>query len=163
MAAKDVFHDTVRHALEKDGWTITAESASEQSDVMYSIAAAKESQRIAVDLTHFVSPATYPQLVQTILSDYALKSHTGSDMEVQTVFDTKRHHYQLVNVGWRGQRRLYGSIIHIDIKSGKIWIQWDGTEVGLANELVERGVPKEDIVLAFQAPSKRKYTGFAVG
>ncbi len=23
MPAKDVFHQTVRHALEKDGWTIT--------------------------------------------------------------------------------------------------------------------------------------------
>ena len=23
MAAKDIFHDAVKHALEKDGWTIT--------------------------------------------------------------------------------------------------------------------------------------------
>ncbi|MFM6307282.1 MAG: element excision factor XisI family protein, partial [Dolichospermum sp.] len=36
------------------------------------------------------------------------------------------------------------------------------TEVGIANELVELGVPKEDIVLGFQLPSVRKYTDFAV-
>jgi len=52
--------------------------------------------------------------------------------------------------------------VHIDIKNGKIWIQHDGTERGVANDLVEWGVPKEDIVLAFHAPYRRQYTGFAV-
>lgn len=33
---------------------------------------------------------------------------------------------------------------------------------GDINELVEWGVPKEDIVLAYHAPYKRQYTGFAV-
>ncbi|MDB9459416.1 element excision factor XisI family protein, partial [Dolichospermum circinale CS-545/17] len=37
----------------------------------------------------------------------------------------------------------------------------DGTEIGVANELVEAGVPKQDIVLAFKAPYKRKFTDFA--
>jgi hypothetical protein len=50
----------------------------------------------------------------------------------------------------------------MDIKDGKIWIQHDGTERGVANELVELGVPKDDIVLAYQPPYKRPYTTFAV-
>ncbi len=49
----------------------------------------------------------------------------------------------------------------MDIKQGKIWIQHNGTEIGIADELVKLGVSKEDIVLGFQAPYKRKYTGFA--
>ena len=36
------------------------------------------------------------------------------------------------------------------------------TEEGLANQLVKAGVPREDIVLAFQHPSTRKLTDFAV-
>ena len=32
----------------------------------------------------------------------------------------------------------------------------------MAQELVEAGVPKQDIVLAFHAPYKRKFTDFAV-
>ncbi len=39
----------------------------------------------------------------------------------------------------------------------------DCTETGVANELVEMGVPKHDIILAFHAPYKRQYTGFGVG
>lgn len=45
-----------------------------------------------------------------------------------------------------------GCVLHLDIKNSKIWIQHDGTEIGIANELVKLGVPKEDIVLAFHEP-----------
>jgi hypothetical protein len=44
----------------------------------------------------------------------------------------------------------------------RIWIQYDGTEVGVANELVESGIPKEDIVLAYHSQFIRQYDGFAV-
>jgi hypothetical protein len=35
--------------------------------------------------------------------------------------------------------------------------------VGIANQLVEMGVPKEDIVLAFHEPAVRQFTGFGTG
>jgi XisI protein len=57
----------------------------------------------------------------------------------------------------------YGVLIHIDLKGETIWIQYDGTEVGVANELVEQGIPKEDIVLAYHSEFIRQYDGFAVG
>jgi hypothetical protein len=44
-------------------------------------------------------------------------------------------------------------------KDGKIWIQHDGTEIGIANELVKLGVPKDDIVLAFHEPFVRPIQG----
>ena len=103
----------------------------------------------------------YRQLVKELLE---ARVWTRPDVETQTIFDTERDHYQLVNVGWRkDSHRVYGTVIHIDIKDGKIWIQWDGTEDPIADELVERGVPQTDIVLGFQAPYKRQYTGFATG
>jgi hypothetical protein len=58
---------------------------------------------------------------------------------------------------------MYGCVLLLDIKNGKIWIQQNGTEIGIADELVKLGVPKEDIVLAFHEPLMRQYTGFAVG
>ncbi|MHC5819868.1 MAG: element excision factor XisI family protein, partial [Nostoc sp.] len=36
--------------------------------------------------------------------------------EVQLLFDAERHHYQVLNIGWKEQRRIYGVIIHVDIK-----------------------------------------------
>ena len=66
-------------------------------------------------------------------------------------------------MGWRNQRRIYGPVLHLDIMDNKIWIQQDGTEVGIANELVELGVPKQDIVLGFYPPNLRKLSEFSIG
>jgi hypothetical protein len=56
----------------------------------------------------------------------------------------------------------YGAIAHIRLIDGKIWIQYDGTEEGVATDLLEAGVPKAHIVLGFRHPSERKYSGLAV-
>ncbi len=59
-------------------------------------------------------------------------------------------------------RRGHGSVIHVDVRDGRVLIQHDGTEAGIASELVEAGVPKENIVLAFRPVERRPYTGFGV-
>jgi hypothetical protein len=104
----------------------------------------------------------YSQIIQDILSNHSTND-TANGTEIQLLFDTQRHYYQVLNIGWKQQIRTYGVIIHVDIKDDKIWIQRDGTEIGIANELIAVGVPKEDIVLGFHAPYKRQFTGFAVG
>ena len=104
----------------------------------------------------------YRNIIQQLIKQYGAYKPSYGDIEVETIFDTERDHYELVNVGWNDHKRIRGCVLHIDIKDGKIWIQHDGTENGVANELVELGVPKDDIVLAFHAPYKRRYTGFAV-
>jgi XisI protein len=53
-------------------------------------------------------------------------------------------------------------LIHVEIIDSKVWIQVDGTEDGIAQDLVQAGIPKEDIVLGFHEPSIRPHTGFAV-
>lgn len=104
----------------------------------------------------------YRQHIRAVIEQHAQHRPAYGDVELQTIFDTERDHYQLVHAGWHKNRRKYGCLIHIDLKDEKIWIQYDGTEIGVANELVELGVPKEDIVLAYQPPYKRPYTEFAV-
>ena len=103
----------------------------------------------------------YSTTIQAVLKRH-LGHDSSSETKLQFICDTQNHHYQLVHLGWKGLKRVYGCIVHVDILDEKIWIQRDGTEVGIANELVEAGIPKQDIVLAFHAPYKRKYTEFAV-
>lgn len=52
--------------------------------------------------------------------------------------------------------------MHIEIRDGKVWIQQDGTERGIAGELEERGVPASEIVLGFRPAELRSHTGYAV-
>jgi XisI protein len=59
--------------------------------------------------------------------------------------------------GWYQNKREYLPFVHLDVKSdGKIWIQHDGTDLVLAQWLLDKGVPKKDIVLAFHAPASRE-------
>ena len=106
---------------------------------------------------------SYRQLVQDLLEDYSNVDFNNPELETELIFDTQRDRYQVVHVGWSNKRRVYGCVLHLDIKDGKIWIQHDGTEGGIALELVDRGVPKQDIVLGFHSPFKRQFTEFAIG
>ena len=102
------------------------------------------------------------ETVKQVLKEHAQYKPAYGDIEVQTIFDTEGDHYQLVHVGWNKKRRQYGPLIHIDLKDGKIWIQHDGTEVGIANKLVDLGVPREEIVLGYFSPFMRQHSDFAV-
>jgi len=105
----------------------------------------------------------YRQYIRHLLSERQKRStmyRNADEYEVQTIFDEQQDHYQLLYVGWRGNKRDFGCIVHLDIKNGKIWIQHDGTEEGIANRLVEMGVPKQDIILAFHEPYIRQFTEF---
>ncbi|MFG3816675.1 XisI protein [Limnothrix redekei] len=83
-------------------------------------------------------------------------------MEVQTLFDSEHDHYQVFAIGWYNKQRIYGCSMHLDLKQGKIWIQANNTELDIAQNLVERGIPKEDIVLGLQPPNFRRFSGYAI-
>jgi hypothetical protein len=104
----------------------------------------------------------YRTLIQAIVKEYAQYKPSHGDIDVELVIDQERDHYELVHAGWSGDYRIHGSVIHIDIRDGKIWIQHDGTEEGIANRLVEAGVPRQNIVLAFKHPTLRQHSDFAV-
>ena len=65
-------------------------------------------------------------------------------------------------MGWSGDHRIYGCVLHFDIKEGKIWLQHNATDIDIGQELIEMGVPKEDIILGIHPPYKRPYTGYGV-
>ncbi|MEA5513357.1 XisI protein [Nodularia sp. UHCC 0506] len=104
----------------------------------------------------------YRNYIENILKEYSQYKPSYGDVELQLVIDRENNHYQLMNVGWDGEKRIHGMMLHIDIKNGKIWIQHNGTERRIAQDLLNLGVSKQDIVLAFHSPTRRKYTDFAV-
>ena len=105
--------------------------------------------------------ANYRNYVTQLIQKLGAEFPSSPEVETEYIFDTIRDHYQLFQVGWEQYQWIHGCIVHVDIKENKIWIQHNGTELPLADEFVSLGVPKEDIVLGFQAPYKRKYTGYA--
>src|SRR5262245_60761895 len=104
----------------------------------------------------------YRDLIERIITEYARIPYAYGDIQRMAVFDRASDHYLLMIAGWENERRVHGCIIHVDIINGKFWVQRDGTEYGVARELVDAGVPKDRIVLGFRPPEVRPYTEFAV-
>ena len=105
----------------------------------------------------------YKQIVQQLLLGYAETKPANGEFEVETIFDTERNHYQIVHLGWQHQRWVHHCPIHLDIRNEKIWIFYNSTEHDIALDLVDLGVPKQDIVLGFYPPVMRKMSDYAVG
>lgn len=97
-----------------------------------------------------------------ILQYYADLPYCYGEINNLLIVSQDRNHFMLVNEGWEKHRRVYGTVVHAEIRTGKIWIHYDGIEEGITDELVEAGVPKDCIVLAFHPLHIRPHTGYAI-
>lgn len=106
--------------------------------------------------------AKYRQIISSVLKPYTEIIYANIDIRNRSAFDIETDQYIILSEGWSGSQHLHGILIHIEIIDGKVWIQGDGTEDGVTDELVQSGIAKEDIVLGFHEPGIRKYTEFAI-
>jgi hypothetical protein len=87
-------------------------------------------------------------IIERTLTDYASVPYAYGDIQTLPIFDRERDHYLLVNVGRFDRRRVHGCLIHISIEGDTIVVQRDGTEHGVARDLVTAGIAAERILLA---------------
>ncbi|TGO02396.1 FdxN element excision controlling factor protein [Candidatus Thiomargarita nelsonii] len=104
----------------------------------------------------------YCQIIQKVLAQYTKISYANVDVQNEAIFDQTNDRYCVISGGWDEVRRIHGCLIHIDVINGKVWIQRDDTEDGIAYELENAGIPKSSIVLGFKNPDVRQYTEYAV-
>ncbi len=104
----------------------------------------------------------YTAIVRSVLRELADRFPPNDDVTAELILDDAAGHYELMLVGWEGDDRVHGCVVHMDVRDGKVWIQHDGTEDGLASDLVAGGIPKDHIVLAVHPSYERPYTGHAV-
>lgn len=95
---------------------------------------------------------TYREVVERILRPYAAQPPSHGQVETKLVVDRDRDEYLLLGVGWDANGRVHSVYGHVHLRDGKVCVERDGTEIGLAVEFVEAGIPKDDIVLAFLSP-----------
>jgi hypothetical protein len=105
----------------------------------------------------------YRAIVRHLIEEYASYRPAVGDIRTEAVVDRERDHYEVLQVGWHGNRRVHGSVIHIDIRGGKVWIEHNGTDARLGEELVAAGIARQDIVLGFQLQEMRPATAYGVG
>ena len=122
MPVRDRYHDCVRNALIKDGGYHPMDGLD-----------------------------AFRQIIRRILRECAEIPYSHGEINLECVFDIESDRYLLMLVGRDGHRRIHGCLVHVDIVDGNIWIQRDGTEHGIARDLLAAGVPADKIILALRA------------
>jgi hypothetical protein len=106
----------------------------------------------------------FRQTIKSVIEDYIAentKQTSLNEVQYQPIIDDENQRFQLLTVGWHNRQRIHSLIFHVDIINDKIWIQNDNLEYSVAERLVEKGISKKDIVLAYFSPSHRVFTEYA--
>ena len=107
----------------------------------------------------------FRQAINSVIDDY-IEEHASSllqdGLQHQAIIDNDHLRFQVMLIGWHDRHRIHSLIFHVDIIDDKIWIQNDNLEYSVAERLVDQGISKKDIVLAYFSPSHREYTEYAV-
>lgn len=104
----------------------------------------------------------YCQILKALIHRYTDLSRSDTQVESIAICDPLQDSYMLIDIRWNPSGRVHSVPIHLRIKNHKVWLEWDGTDQEIAQQLIEAGIPQEDIVLAFYRPERQKLTGFAL-
>ena len=95
----------------------------------------------------------YRQIVTKILQKYADLPYSYGDIKSSLIISKDHNQFLIIDEGWQDGIRVYGVLVHVEMRNNKIWIQRDGIEAGITND---------EIVLAFHPPELRQYTDYAI-
>ena len=104
----------------------------------------------------------YQEIVIEYLNSFLHRRPSNlPDIDRYVLADKESNNFQLLDIGWQGYQYVFTVVFHFRIKNGKVWLQRNITEHEIVDVLMEKGIPREDIVLGSVHPDMRPITGFA--
>lgn len=104
----------------------------------------------------------FREVIPKVLQYYVDHQDSFGEIKTSLIISQDQNHFLLVDDGWQDGIRSYGVLAHAEIHNDKIYIQRDGTEQGITDDLLAAGISTQEIVLAFHPPEMRKHTGLAI-
>jgi hypothetical protein len=95
------------------------------------------------------NPITDREIVKRVIQRYAQFKPSHGDIHLSTLFDEQQDRYALMQSGWDRGRRVSGNLIYVTLHNDKIWIEYDGMEQGITQDLISAGIHPNRIILAF--------------
>jgi XisI protein len=89
------------------------------------------------------------EIIKQVIQRYAQFKPSHGDIHLSTLFDEDQDRYALMQSGWDRDQRISGNLIYITLHDKKIWIEYDGMEQGITQDLVTAGIKRDRIILAF--------------
>ncbi len=94
----------------------------------------------------------YRQILENTVKRHAKFQPANGNIQTHAVCDAENGDYMVVDSGWNEKgRRIYDVVIHLRLQDDQVLIERDNTDAEIARELIEDGIAKDDITLAYNA------------
>lgn len=93
--------------------------------------------------------ASVREIVKDVIRQYAALRPSHGEIRLDSVLDEAHDRYALLQVGWDRGRRVRGLLLYVVVVDDRVFIEYDGMERGIMEDLLQRGVAEDDIVLAY--------------
>jgi hypothetical protein len=103
----------------------------------------------------------YRQILQQVVEHHAAMPAEPAHIESLPICDPIHGDYLLMDVDRSPKGGPGAIVIHLRLKDGKVLIECDGIEYGIAQDLIEAGVLPEDIVFSFYSNEHEPYSQMA--
>jgi len=99
-----------------------------------------------------MDPIPYADILKSVLKPHVELNPSHGKIETFAVFDDTRNTYCVFDAGWDNGQRVHGLMFAGRISAGQIVIEYDGLHHGVTEQLIEAGVPEQDIIHAWREP-----------
>lgn len=89
------------------------------------------------------------KIIQDVILKYAGLRPSHGDIRLDPIFDETNDRYVLMQTGWDRGHRVRGNLIYISLRAGKVYIEYDGIEQSITDDLIRSGIPEDRIVLSY--------------
>ncbi len=94
----------------------------------------------------------YRQILEQIVKRHAGFQPANGEIETHAVCDREQDEFMVIDSGWNEKgRRIYDVVLHFRLQDGTVYVERDNTDAEVVRELLESGIAKDDIILAYNA------------
>lgn len=105
----------------------------------------------------------YKEILKKELTYQAsIKISNAPNLEHRLVVGNDETEFVIFLMGWENEIYRHGIIWHFGIENNKVYLYRNNTDIEIGEILVEKGIPKSDIVLEFVSKYERTIEGYAL-
>jgi len=94
----------------------------------------------------------YRRILQQVVKRHAQFQPANGNIKTHAVCDRETDEYMVIDSGWNEKNiRIYDVVLHFRLSDGTVQVERDNTDAEVVRELIEDGIAKDDITLAYNA------------
>jgi hypothetical protein len=94
----------------------------------------------------------YRQILERVVKRHAQFQPANGNIQTHAVCDRETDEFMVIDSGWNEKgRRIYDVVLHFRLQEGNVYVERDNTDAEVVRELIENGIDKENIILAYKA------------